>query len=139
MSSMSIQKYFWAGVYAYGIDQELIKLEAGIDKMSGAWKQVNSEVPDSIVEYRVWETEDGFQEEKKFTRPQEDKVMNLIREKFPELGFKSRWEEDFSNVTVTFPDFYAKEREFWEHLRQMTGVEVPAYGKCLSYFTVLIH
>ena len=139
MSSMSIQEYFWAGVNAYGIDQELIKLETGIDKMSGTWKQVNSEVPDSIVEYRVWETEDGFQEEKSFTRPLEDKVMNLIREKFPELDFKSRWEEDFSNVTVTFPDFYAKEREFWEHLRQMTGVEVPAYGRCLSYFTVVIH
>ena len=121
MSSMSIQEYFWAGVNAYGIDQELIKLETGIDKMSGTWKQVNSEVPDSIVEYRVWETEDGFQEEKKLTRPLEDKVMNLIREKFPELDFKSRWEEDFSNVTVTFPDFYAKERDFWEHLRQMTG------------------
>ena len=137
MSSMSIQEFFWAGVYAYGIDQELIKLETGIDKMSGTWKLVNSEVPDSVVEYQVWESDGDFKEEKKFTRPPEDKVMNLIREKFPNLEFKSRWEEGFSNVTVTFPDFY-EERKFWEHLEELSGVEIPAYGKCLSYFTVVI-
>jgi hypothetical protein len=138
LDEMSLFDHFFQTLYSLGVstDNELYYSESE-DCIEGKYLLVDFKIPDMVCHHKAYLEGGEIKEKTVYYRPQEVRVLNLLRSSYPDIEFEvSLREEHFSRINLE-ADFDDDLSDFFNTL-DIKGVEVPTFGKPLSYVNIVI-
>lgn len=133
MSDLSLFDEYHRYLGSYNHTKVEIFYEESEEKIEGKYLLSESECPDMVMHLKVLNTREH---EVSFYRPVERKALFQLKREYPSLSFEVyNREYGFSSVTVEGEE---EDLDYFFESLDIENVEIPAFGKSLSYINIVV-